>query len=195
MADMQKDIGAAISSLRAQLENAGISTSEWGKGEAKTLRHLVQELEEGECSLTADEQGALTRTVVVGGANVLYTSSEGQRFQLIEEKQVFKDGRERKRDLGCAVSEKMKPGEDPTDAMVRGIREELGLSGEISISYEGQGEKTILSPSYPGLTSRYLNHRFTVILQDSHYNPAGYVEVQSDKSTYFVWKELPKDIS
>ena len=191
MVDMQKDFGAAISSLRAQLEGAGISTSEWGKGEAKTLRHLVQELQEGECSLIADEQGALTRTVVVGGANVLYTSSEGQLFQLIEEKQVFNDGRERKRDLGSAVSEKMKPGEDPTQAMVRGIREELGISGDISISYEGHSEKTILSPSYPGLLSRYLNHKFTVTLQDSQFNPHGYVEVQSDKSTYFVWKEVP----
>lgn len=195
MSEMQRDQGQAISALRNQLEAAGISTSEWGKGEAKTLRHLVQELDEGDCTLLVDAQGALTRTVVVGGANVFYNSPEGVRYRLLEEKQVFTDGRERKRDLGHAVSEKMKPGEDPTDAMVRGIREELGIHGEIAITYQGQMEKTITSPSYPGLTSRYLNHKFTVHLQDAQFNPDGYVEKQSDKTTYFVWEKLPPDIS
>ena len=192
MANMQRDLGTAIAALRSELEGAGISTAEWGRGEAKTLRHLVQEIECGECTLR-DVEGTLTRTVVVGGADVLYDSRDGQRYRLIEEKQVFADGRERKRDLGQAVSEKMKPDEDPTEAMIRGIREELGISGDVVISYHGESQRTLLSPSYPGLVPRYLNHKFTVFLQDEQFNPYGYVEKQSDKSTYFVWQQIPKD--
>jgi 8-oxo-dGTP pyrophosphatase MutT (NUDIX family) len=188
MTGVQQNIDQEIASLRNRLEQAGISTTEWGKGEAKTLAHLVKELCEGDCSLV-EENGTLIRTVIVGGADVLYETPDGT-FRLKEEKQVFNDGRERRRDLGSAVSEKMKPDEAPGEAMVRGLREELGIRGDVALCYEGESGRTLESPSYPGLTSRYVNHKFTAILRADQFRPEGYIEVQDDKSTYFVWQRV-----
>jgi hypothetical protein len=183
----------ATNNLQKQLESANIDTSKWGTGQAKTLTHLQKEIESGETILVTGETGELLRQVVVGGADVYYESPDGKKYRLKEDRQVFKDGRERRRDLGQAVSEKMKPDENPTDAMIRGIREELGISGEIKLTETGTDEQTLTSPSYPGLLSKYVRHKFQATLDDEQFNPEGYVENQSDKSTYFVWEEVDKE--
>jgi hypothetical protein len=188
MTGTQHNVDREIAALRNRLEQAGITTVEWGKGEAKTLAHLVKELREGECSLV-EENGSLIRTVIVGGSDVFHETPEGL-FRLKEEKQVFRDGRERRRDLGSAVSEKMKPDEVPVEAMVRGLCEELGINGAVSMHYNGESGRTVESPSYPGLTSRYINHKFTTFLSADQFRPEGYIEVQDDKSTYFIWQRV-----
>ena len=181
-----------LNTLRQQLENAGIDISKWGKGQAKTLAHLQEEIESGETILATGEQGELLRKVVVGGADIYYNSPEGEKYRLKEDKQVFKDGRERRRDLGHAISEKMKPDENPKDAMIRGIREELGIEGEISLAEIGIDEQLPSSPglSYPGLQSQYIRHKFETTLNDRQFKRDGYVEEREDKSTYFVWEEV-----
>jgi hypothetical protein len=179
-----------VETLKSQLESAGINTAEWGTGQAKTLAHLVKEIDGGETILVTNEVGELLRKVTVGGADIYYVSSEGKKYRLKEEKQIFKDGRERRRDLGQAVSEKMKPSEDPKEAMIRGIQEELGISGEIILEDMGTEEKTTTSPSYPGLKSQYINYKFRTTLNSDQFNPDGYIEEQTDKSTYFIWEEI-----
>ncbi len=176
--------------LKKQLEAAGINTAEWGTGQAKTLEHLQKEIESGETILVTGEKCELLRKVVVGGADIYYKSPDGKRYRLKEDRQVFKDGRERRRDLGQAVSEKMKPDEDPKEAIIRGIQEELGISGEITLTEIGTDYQIITSPSYPGLQSQYIRHRFQAVLNEEQFNPNGYIEEQSDKSTYFVWEEV-----
>ena len=93
----------ATEALQKLLADAGIDTSLWGKGEAKTLAHLQKEIENGETVLVAGEKGELLRKVMFGGADVYYKSPDGKKYRLKEEKQGFKDGRERRRDLGHAV--------------------------------------------------------------------------------------------
>lgn len=176
--------------LKQKLEGAGIDVDEWGKGQAKTLEHLQKEIECGETILVKGEQCELLRKVVVGGADIFYTSPEGKKYRLKEDRQIFKDGRERRRGLNHAVSEKMKDDENPNEAMVRGIKEELGLEGEVTLRELGSDTKTLSSPSYPGLQSQYVTHKFEVILNDSQFKPEGYIEEQKDKSTYFVWEEF-----
>jgi len=187
---MTKHKQAAIATLQKQFEEAGINTTEWGTGKTKTLAHLQKEIESGETVLITDSEGRLLRKVMVGNADVYYRSPDGKEYRLREAKQVFTDGRERCRDLNSAVSEKMKPGENPKDAMIRGIEEELGIKGDIFLTDEGIDDETIMSPSYPGLHSRYICHRFSVVFDDDQFNPEGYVERQPDKSTYFIWKEV-----
>jgi len=176
--------------LQQQLADAGIDTSTWGTGKAKTLEALQNEIESGETILITGKTGELLRKVVVGGADIYYQSPDGKRYRLKEDRQVFEGGRERRRDLGHAVSEKMKPDEDPQNAMIRGIQEELGINSEITLTESGTDEQKIDSPSYPGLISQYVLHKFHAILNDEQHNPDGYVEKQSDKSTYFVWEEV-----
>jgi len=179
--------------LKKQLEQAGIDTSVWGSGEAKTLAHLQKEIESGETVIITGEKGELLRKVVVVGADIYYESPDGTKYHLKEDRQVFKDGRERQRDFDQAVSEKMKPDEDPKNAMIRGIQEELGIIGEINLTEVGIDEQIITSPSYPGLQSQYIRHKFRAELNDSQFNPKGYVEEQSDKSTYFIWEKVDKE--
>lgn len=184
----------ALQLLQKQLQNAGVDTSKWGTGQTKTLAHLQKEIESGETVLVVKENGKILRRVVVGGADIHYISPDGKKYRLKEEKQVFRDGRERRRDLGNAVSEKMKPDENPKEAMARGIAEELGIEGGVSLTETGTDEHFIESPSYPGLQSQYVTYKFQVTLNDQQFNPDGYVENQSDKSTYFVWEEVKSGI-
>lgn len=190
MENFKKKKHFATDALKKQLADAGIDTSLWGTGQAKTLAHLQKEVESGETILITGETGELLRRVVVGGADIYYQSPDGKKYRLKEDRQVFKDGRARRRDLGQAVSEKMKPDEEPMAAMIRGIKEELGISGEIALSETGTDIQQVTSPSYPGLESEYIRHKFQATLADEQFNPNGYVEEQSDKSTYFVWEEV-----
>lgn len=176
--------------MKQQLEGAGINVSEWGKRQTKTLAHLQKEIERGEAALITGEQGELLRRVVVGGVDIFYSLPDGKKYRLKEDKQVFKDGRERRRVFGQAVSEKIKPDEDPKNAMIRGIREELGIEGEISLTETGADEKLRSSLSYPGLQSQYIRYWFEATLKDQQFKPDGYIEEQEDKSTYFIWEEV-----
>jgi hypothetical protein len=189
MENFEKKEHFPTDALKKQLADAGIDTSSWGTGQAKTLEHLQKEIESGETILITGKAGELLRRVVVGCADIYYQSPDGKKYRLKEDRQVFKDGRERRRNLGQAVSEKMKPGEDIKEAMIRGIQEELGISGEINLTETGTDEQIITSPSYPGLKSQYIRHKFQAMLNDEQFNPGGYVEEQSDKSTYFIWEE------
>lgn len=146
--------------LRKWLEHGGVDTSKWGTGSAKTLTHLQNEIESGEATLVIGEAGELLRRFIVGVVDVYYEFPDGEKYRLTEDRQVFRDGRERRRGLSTAVSEKMKPGENPTSAIIRGIREELGVSGEINLVKSGIDEQTVSSLSYPGLLSNRVRHKF-----------------------------------
>jgi hypothetical protein len=189
MEELKKE-ASKVENLKNQLENAGINTSLWGTGQAKTLEHLQKEIDEEETVLIPGENGEILRRVVVGKADVIYISPNGQKFHLKEEKQVFTDGRERQRKLENSVFEKMKPGEDPEGAIVRGIKEELNIDGQIDLERLNTMEEIVESPSYPGLRSQYILHVFKITLTEEQFKEEGYVESQKDKSTYFVWEEL-----
>lgn len=168
------------------LEEHGVDSGLFGQGEAKSLSHLMKELREGECSLRSVD-GTLQR-VVYGATAVVRHSG----LVLVEDRQVFKDGRVRRRDIIGSIGEKMKPDEDPLLAARRALAEELGITDPaITLSYEGILEKDIdFSQSYPGLTTLYVMHHFSIELPEEHFRPDGYVEHQSDKSTYWVWQPL-----
>ncbi len=181
----------SIAELSSILKDAGIDTALYGQGKAKTLDHLLKEINEGEMKLVKNEQGELQRKVTVGKGDILYIAPDGKTFRLREEKQVFRDGRIRERkQLKEAVSEKIKPGEDGQEAMIRGIQEELGINGEINIAGGDSNLEEIESPSYPGLKTEYDLRRFKVYLGSEQYNPEGYIEKQPDKTTYFTWEEV-----
>jgi hypothetical protein len=180
----------SLDELKNILKRGGIDFSQWGKGGTKTLNHLQKEIENEECALIIGKQGEVLREVVIARANIFYISKEGKKYRLKEEKQVFKDGRERRRNLKYSLNEKVKFGENIKEAMIRGIKEELGIEGDLSLKETGIEEETEDSPSYPGLKSHYIYHNFEVSLNDQQFNPNGYIEDQEDKTTYFIWEEI-----
>ncbi len=178
-----------LNTLRQKLETAGVDLTKWGKGQAKTLSHLQKELENQEAFVVNDEAGNILKKIKVSGAHVYHISSN-KKYYLKESKQIFIGGRERVRKLEQAVAEKIRPNETPQDAMVRGLREELGLMGEIVIKEKGIKKKIRPSISYPGLKSHVTCYIFEVTLSEHQFRPEGYTEKQDDKITYFSWEEL-----
>jgi len=176
-----------LKSLEEYLLRFGIPLEKWGKGYAKTSTHLFKEIESGECTLL-EERGNLLREIEFVMCEMFYHDGKNL-FKLIEEKQVFNDGRTRIRDKESSVSEKMMIGEDPLESLIRGVEEELGIILDKSQIEEDGVQKTEASQSFPGLITKYNGHNFTCFLNQDQYNPNGYIEVQKDKSTYFIWKE------
>jgi hypothetical protein len=168
------------------LKAHGVPVEKWGINAAKSVNHLQKEIDNKECYIDyIGPEKELVRFVEFVGINVTY-----KNFILKEDRQEFVDGRIRRRDMQSSVSEKIIHGEDPKIAAVRGMEEELGLKidpnqlrGESKLTYYD----TSVSKSYPGLKSKYRGAQFDCELTDDQFNKEGYVEVQDDKSTYFVW--------
>ena len=178
-----------IEALITQLKSNGIDLTKWGKGEAKTVEDLFREIESGETELTRDVKGKLIRKILGVGADVYYTNGE-KTFRLKEQKQVFADGRERKRDFGRAVSGKIKFGETARDAIIREIEEELGIKNNYPMEELETLIDTQPSQSYPGLSSFFMVDVFKINLTRNQFKPEGYVEEENGLTTYFIWEEI-----
>jgi len=181
-----------MSELINKLKEYKLPIEQWGTGESKTIEHLWNELTTKECSIV-DEGGYLVRYVEFVGVDVFYKDKKGDIYILQEDRQEFKDGRVRKRDMISSVSEKMKSGEDPLESALRGVEEEIGISLSSSdLTPLRNISKNAGSQSYPGLTSKYNGYKFTCFINDEQFKPDGYVEVQKDKSTFFKWQKKEK---
>jgi hypothetical protein len=176
------------------LKDHGVDTDLYGTGTYKTLGHLFQEMKEGETELKS-ENGSLVRRVQFVGARILY-KKDGAWLRLFEEKQIFKDGRERRRtNMPYSAAEKFKSGEDPKEVIVRGMKEELNI--DISTNQFTFYNRNEISENsdYPGITSFHIGYEFLVVLDESQYLEEGYIERQKDKDVYFVWRPVSKVIT
>ena len=172
------------------LAENGVDVSEWGTNKAKTVDDLLEEIRQGESQLIVFEEG-LRRVTPIDQIEVRYTDPDGVQYRLVEEKQTFRDGRERVRNLPRSLGEKIKAGEDPQQVASRGVYEELGI---LIDSTRFQSDDTEYeereSPSYPNLVTRYDKHNFLVELTDEEFNPQGYMEDDGKKVTTFVWQVI-----
>jgi hypothetical protein len=185
-----EEFNQELGNLIELLKKYDVPVDLWGTGKSKTVQHLLKELQGNECNIQ-EEGESITRYIEFVGIKIYYTDENDQRWFLKEEKQEFNDGRIRRRNIPSSVSEKMKFGEDPSLSAIRGIKEELGveinqsqLSKHSDLHYDGG------SVSYPGLDTKYKGHRFICNFNDTQFNPNGYIEVQEDKKTFFVWNKI-----
>lgn len=182
-------LGAKELGLYLKLRSNNIPTGEWNKGNAKGVRDLAGEVLRGESTLFK-EGGELIRRVEEVHIDIRYTTPEGVELQLVEDRQEFNDGRVRERGH-IGVREKAKPKERSVSAARRGIAEELGITRGFLLESLGTSEEVRDSGySYPGLKTKYIIHEMKTKFEDEAYNPEGYKEVQADKTTYFVWREV-----
>ena len=170
-----------------------IPLATWGTGKAKTFEHLLREITSGEAELIETKQG-LTRRAR-GAIVAVYFNHNGSRFFLAEDRQEFKDGRVRTRDLDTSVGEKLAPSEEPVMGARRALTEELGFPTKnvellTLVPEETRIKGPVPSDSYPGLLTVYVMHPFTVTIPSFLYKPEGYVEHQEDKTSYFVWRAV-----
>ncbi|MDE2001428.1 MAG: NUDIX domain-containing protein [Patescibacteria group bacterium] len=163
----------------------------WGTGGAKTLKHLLHELESGEAVLKV-QRGILTRIAEGATLKVFYRSGS-DLYCLREDRQVFVDGRVKQRTLmgDMSIGEKMRPGETAEAAAIRALEEELGITERLPLIARPDLVKgPSPSISFPGIMTIYLMHAFEVYLPDRWYKPEGYVEHQEDKTNYFLWEKV-----
>ena len=156
----------------------------------KSVSDLFTEIKKGGCRLTI-ENGMLHRHVEGVAIKCFYINSQGERFQLFEEKQVFKNGQVRERGH-LFVAEKLQFNESPEQGALRGLAEELQISGPdvhvISMPEENKCN-TIDCPTYKGVQSTYNTSVFYCEIPDSHYR-SFYIEEQEDKQTFFSWIKI-----
>jgi hypothetical protein len=179
-------------SIVSLLKFNGVEVERWGTGKAKTIRHLIKELNSGETVFNEDDSSRLVRCLSVASAVIYYEDEDNEKlYKLKETKQEFKDGRVKVRENVSSVSEKMNPCENPTDAILRGISEELNIKNVNTISVINMGgtTETLYSESYPTLLSQYNMYKFLVYLNKDQFCIDGYKEEQEDKTTYFNWVE------
>lgn len=185
--DFNPNLINTVEELTNKLKEYSIPVEEWGTGEAKNVEHLLDEIRGEECNVE-DRGGYLIRSIEFVGVRIYHKDKDNVTWVLKEDKQEFKDGRVRRRNMPSSVSEKMKFGEDPLISSIRGIKEELGVAVEghqlikmKDLSYNGG------SQSYPGLRTKYKGYQFTCLFNNDQFDENGYIEVQKDKSTFFKW--------
>ena len=170
------------------LKKYNVPIEKYGTEKFKTIGHLYNEIKEGETILKV-ENGELVRHVSFVGARVIFKTESGW-LHLYEEKQVFKDGRVRRREhMPYSAAEKFKTGEDPKKVIIRGVKEELGIvlgPNQFTFYNEVRVEE---NNDYPGIKSFHKGHEFLIVLKENQYEPEGYIERQVDKDVYFKWKE------
>lgn len=182
---IQISVGGA-NGFRHTLSAFGVPVELYGQKGVKRLEDLLREVDGKDCALVVNDVGVIERHVDVVRVAVTYGS-----LRLIEEKQVFRDGRGERRRMFPFVSEKMHIDEDPRKVFVRALKEELGITISSSqASSEGIKEERKESGSYPGLSTCYRFHDFCLELTDGQYRKEGYKEEQDDKTTHFAW--VPK---
>lgn len=176
------------------LKSNNIPFHTWGTGVSKTLEHLLKEISEGEAELV-QKDGSLLR-VAIGSTIRVYYRNSAVLLYLKEEKQVFSDGREKRRELAgdMSIGEKLKPGEIPAVGAWRSLAEELGITEKLPLIPRPDIIKgPVPSVSFPGLYTLYTIFAFEVFLPERWYKPGGYIEAQPDKINYFGWTEFPEN--
>ena len=178
-----------IELIRETTINLGL----WGRGEAKTVTHLIDEVNCGECTLELKD-GVLYRNIEVVSITIYY--QEKKILILRESEQIFADGRPRNRNLPdyCSVAEKMKIGkETPLEAALRAInKEELSEIKDVPVTksqlqYIHTVQQENHSLSYPGIITHKTIHIFECFFTKDQFKPKGYTEIQDDKITRFRW--------
>lgn len=164
----------SLSVVHKMLKEHGISTDDWGHGEAKTLQEFVSEVHSGKVVLMLDasEHKKLVRVVDTvlmritfnphqedpranGRPNAARTN-EGSQLVFIENNEVYSDGRTRA--IVRLPGTKKEPHENTKTCCQRILKDHLGieeLAVTFNIATKEVFEEETSSISYPGVRTVY----------------------------------------
>jgi len=158
---------------------------QWGQGRAKNIAHLLDEIEEGECTLVIGRGGKLTRVL-----DVVLMRIYCKNMVLVERERAFKDGRDISRSLDGSLAEKMTQGETCREAAIRALSEELGVHLQPFehdlLVHTNTYRKLLESVSFPGLLTERIVRTVDFTMPEKYVHEK-YCEVQDDKVTTFAW--------
>jgi 8-oxo-dGTP pyrophosphatase MutT (NUDIX family) len=177
-----------VPALKDWLSAHGVDLRSFGKGEAKHIEDLAKELLSGEGRLNVEQGVVYLENRVV----LLWLEAPDGNKRLLEDHQRFKSGRtRRRRNLGGLPAEKMKPDEDGSSAVVRLLKEELGISAPIAITEAAVSVRLEHSQCFPGITKRNTYFIYEASLGEDQFKKK-YVEDTGDKRTEFRWINNPE---
>ena len=178
-----------------------VDTCSWGTGGAKKVEDLLGELRDKESTLQRQMfRRATDRGVeLIGGKCyrrlrvvkvVVRSVKDGNRHLACYEQQMA-DGRMRKRNV--LLAEKIIASEDPKEAAIRGVIEEIGqhLPDPSLCELVPQSllvwDELVDSPSYPSLITQYTLHQIEVIVpglpQES------FATMEGKKKHFWEWRD------
>lgn len=178
---------SSLEDLKAGLAQHQIDPAHWNGAKVETL---FDDLKKGECVLEVKE-GKLHRRVNVVSVRCFHTNQNQERLKLVEEKQVFEDGKVRHRGYEF-VSETMKPNETPHHAAVRALEEELQISDpelQFQATPEYDENKTKDSTTYVGIPTHYIVYHFKTEIPARLFRET-YVEDENGTQTHFKWVKV-----
>ena len=183
--------------LKQLLEASGVDIGAWGKNATRNVIDLALEINARESKLSYGKDGRLQREIKFVAVEVVYKDPEtGLEYRLVEDRQEFKDGTVRKRDIAFSLAEKLKlTGKGMMTGVKKACVEELSIF-DIQNSQITLGDTNIstgVSRGYPGLRTRYVAHPARVNLTREQFKPNGYTEEQPDKTTYFRWAAMVRN--
>ncbi|BAQ66742.1 hypothetical protein [Geminocystis sp. NIES-3709] len=180
-----------VIALENLLSQYNISTKDWSHDLGnKTIEELFTEIKEGESELKILDQ-KLVRLLKVSSIDVKFKLGD-QYFQLIEDKQIFLSGIERKREL-VTITEKLKQYETPLKGAYRGLEEEIGLKLDKELTFEGETDWEKISPSYPNLFTRYELYNYSIILGEKYIKYIRFSEYQEEEKLLSLFTLKPCD--
>ncbi|MBA2369363.1 MAG: NUDIX hydrolase [Candidatus Protochlamydia sp.] len=176
----------SLDGLKELLNNYKVCPTNW----IKSVNALYNEVTKGDCTLSIKNERLHSH---VNGVVIkcFYTNDQGEKYQLFEEKQVFKNGQTRERGHKF-IAEKIQSNESPEQAALRGLAEELKIFGpKVSLTplFEENKCDTVDSPDYKGIQTTYCTNVFLCEISPTHYKDF-YVEDQEDKQTFFSWVKI-----
>jgi|GEM_PF-4245044 len=163
------------------LMSKSVPLNTWGK--LRTVTHLYEELVNNEAFLTIEEDS------VVRHINVVSVAVNYKDTVLLQYKQEFVSGEIN--DRIKLPSEKMIDGEDYESVCKRLLKEELGISIDVSFTHMEDKEESYIGIAYPGLHNTINLHFFSTILPLDFHIEQEYIETTHKQKTFFKW--FPKD--
>lgn len=154
---------SSVEEIRKMLEEHNIVTGHFGKGQAKSFREFVFEVQNGSARLMLDatQHKTVVRVVDVVLLRLCIVHQGTKRF-LVKKVEKFPDGREKK-DLNQLPGTKKAPHENGRQTTERVLRERLRMT-DCKIQFDfmkGEAfEESEESPSYPGVRTVYRKEIF-----------------------------------
>lgn len=165
----------------------------YGKGKAKRIDDLFEEINNGDCELIISGDHIYRRV------NMIRAWVNYKGLILKETKQLFRDKRRRRNRGYFHVSEKicLEDKGDSTAALKRALAKELKITSELNQENLGGCSEIKDSTSYPGIKTEYIFFDKIVFLTKEQYKEKGYVEYEESTgiTTYFKWFKVDSSIS
>ncbi len=168
-----------INQTKKMLLEHQINIEKWDHHQGtKTVEDLHREILAGETTLEIIDD-KLVRVLKLTSIQVQVKLGE-KLFTLVEDKQIFFTGAVRERGLRN-LAEKMRHNETPEETAYRALKEEIGLTTDKKLIFQGETQEIKTSPSYPQLDSIYKVYNFSLMLDSEDLGKIKFSEYQKNK--------------